>query len=112
VFTDQSGAVVCGGQEAGYKNCRWHLPKPFALIMTLNQLQKLNGRPFLFNGFDWDYSGAVISWDGGKLEKRWPGAGVHFVYCKGDHPDRMSGEGTLHSDDPDLQRLDCSVLYR
>lgn len=81
--------------------------------MTLGQLQKLNGRPFLFNGFDWDYGGLVISSEGGKLEAHWPNAKAHFVTCKRAYPDRMTGDGAcLRSDDPDLQKLDCSVLYR
>jgi hypothetical protein len=113
VATSQSGMDFCGGVEESYKHCRWHLRKPFALVMTLSQLQKLNGRPFLFNGFGWDYGGLVTSWDGGKLEKRWPRAGSHYVVCKGDYPDRMAGDGDrVRSDDPDLQKLGCSVLYR
>jgi hypothetical protein len=110
VATSQNGMDFCGAGEEGYRHCRWHLPKPFALIMTLGQLQKLNGRPFLFNGFGWDYGGLVTSWDGGRLEKR---AGHHYVDCKGQYPERMAGDGpSVRSDDPELQKLDCSVLYR
>src|SRR5262245_35422460 len=35
---------------------------------TLKALERLNGRPFELAGFDWDYSGTVISWLGGRLE--------------------------------------------
>jgi hypothetical protein len=35
----------------------------------LATLERLNGRPFLLAGFDWDYSGTVTSWEGGRLEK-------------------------------------------
>lgn len=109
VQSSQAGETICGDN---YKNCRWQLQKPFALIMTISQLQKLNGRPFLFNGFAWDLGGVITSWNGGKLEKDWP-TGVQSVSCKGDYPDRMMGDGaTVRSDDPALKRLDCSVLYR
>jgi hypothetical protein len=108
--SSQTGEIICGSD---YENCHWHLEKPFALIMTLGHLQRLNGRPFLFNGFEWDFGGVVTSWEGGRLEKRWPGAKEHVVVCKGDYPDRLTGDGTtVRSDDPDLQKANCSVLYR
>jgi len=110
VVVMEQQTVICGLQ---YEGCRWRLPPPFALIMALDELQKLNGRPFLFNGFAWDFGGVVTSWDGGKLEKRWPGAKTHIVDCKGNYPGTMMGDGvTLRSDDPALRKLDCSVLYR
>jgi hypothetical protein len=112
VVTEEYGEVICGGMQ-GYPNCRWHMPKPFALLMKLGELQKLNGRPFVFNGFDWDYGGVITSWDGGTLEKRWPHAGSYFVSCKGNYPNRMIGDGhQIRSDDPELPKLDCLASYR
>lgn len=35
---------------------------------TLKTLERLNGRPFELAGFDFDYSGTVLSWLGGRLE--------------------------------------------
>jgi hypothetical protein len=35
---------------------------------TLKALERLNGRPFALAGFDFDYSGTVTSWMGGRLE--------------------------------------------
>jgi hypothetical protein len=35
---------------------------------TLKVLERLNGRPFELAGFEWDYSGTVTSWEGGRLE--------------------------------------------
>jgi hypothetical protein len=35
---------------------------------TLKALERLNGRPFQLAGFDFDYSGTVTSWLGGRLE--------------------------------------------
>ena len=35
---------------------------------TLKALERLNGRPFQLTGFDFDYSGTVTSWLGGRLE--------------------------------------------
>ncbi len=36
--------------------------------MSIDELQRINGRPFTFSGFGWDYAGGVISWNGGTLE--------------------------------------------
>jgi hypothetical protein len=36
---------------------------------TLKALERLNGRPFQLAGFDFDYSGTVTSWLGGRLGK-------------------------------------------
>jgi len=36
---------------------------------TLKALERLNDRPFQLAGFDFDYSGTVTSWLGGRLEK-------------------------------------------
>jgi hypothetical protein len=36
---------------------------------TLKALERLNGRPFQLAGFDFDYSGTVTSWQGGRLEE-------------------------------------------
>ncbi|HZY82455.1 MAG TPA: hypothetical protein VFE50_23175 [Cyclobacteriaceae bacterium] len=34
---------------------------------TLKELEKMNGKPFQFAGFGWDYGG-IVSWDGGNLD--------------------------------------------
>lgn len=35
--------------------------------MSLAELQTLNGRAFIFSGFDWDYGGFVTNWKSGKV---------------------------------------------
>ena len=46
----------------------WQLPHTVTLGTTLHQLEEWNGRPFLLAGFGWDYSGVVLSWNGGALD--------------------------------------------
>lgn len=41
--------------------------------MTVAEVEKLNGKPFLLSGFGWDYGGSVTDWKGGALEKPAPG---------------------------------------
>lgn len=47
--------------------------------MSINELQKINGRVFTFSGFGWDYAGGVISWQGGTME----GKGVAVQLSEG-----------------------------
>jgi len=35
---------------------------------SLRDLERLNGGPFTFYGFEWDFGGLVADWKGGKLE--------------------------------------------
>ncbi len=50
-------------------SCRWHTPDGVTFGTNLKVLEKLNGRKFKLNGFDWGYGGLITSWEGGRLEK-------------------------------------------
>ena len=49
--------------------CRWRTAGGIGLGTRLSELEELNGRPFTLTGFEWDYSGTVLSWAGGRLEE-------------------------------------------
>jgi hypothetical protein len=46
---------------------RWSVAEGITLGTTLEELERLNGRPFTLAGFGWDYSGVVTDWRGGRL---------------------------------------------
>jgi hypothetical protein len=46
----------------------WHTTEGITLGTSLTELELLNGRPFRLIGFDIDYQGTVLSWNGGLLE--------------------------------------------
>lgn len=48
---------------------RWKLAGGIAIATDLKTIERLNGRPFRLLGFSWDYSGTVMSWAGGFLER-------------------------------------------
>ncbi|MFN8612904.1 MAG: hypothetical protein U0931_35525 [Vulcanimicrobiota bacterium] len=54
----------------------WHTAQGITLGTTLAELEKLNGKPFKFSGFGWDYGGQIVDWQGGKLQSAlkdvWP----------------------------------------
>ncbi len=46
----------------------WLTEEGIKLGTTLKTLERLNGGHFTMTGFGWDYSGTILSWDGGHLE--------------------------------------------
>jgi hypothetical protein len=55
----------------GVSSSRWRVAPGVGLGTTLAEIEALNGRPFTLAGFEWDYSGTVISWEGGRLDSLW-----------------------------------------
>jgi hypothetical protein len=47
----------------------WHTAAGVTLGTTVDELQKLNSKPFEFNGFGWDYGGQVVNWHGGAMSR-------------------------------------------
>lgn len=47
----------------------WTGPMGLKLGMSSEDLARMNGRPFRFLGFDWDYGGYVSDWTEGQLSK-------------------------------------------
>jgi hypothetical protein len=82
----------------------WTGPGGLRLGMTLEQLEKLNKKPFKLKGFDKDNVASVSSWDDGALAKL-PGdckAGVNLrAAAKSDAPETQKDE--YSSDDPELR---------
>ena len=54
---------------------RWVVFPGVSLGTSLADLERLNGRPFRLFGMDFDYSGTVESWEGGRLDSLWTPTG-------------------------------------
>lgn len=90
----------------------WRTAEGIRLGTTLRTLERLNGGPFTMTGFDWDYSGTILSWDGGKLETLSQPHGRVFLSLQPaeHHYDRsVSGDRDISSRHPEMQRLDPVV---
>ena len=67
-------------------------------------LEALNGGPFAFSGFDWDYGGYVTDWKGGRLDRGGRTIGPVRLCAPPDVPDDYpSGEGDFMSDLPSVR---------
>ena len=47
---------------------QWQLGRGISLGTSLQELERLNGRPFTLAGFGWDYAGVIVDWKGGALD--------------------------------------------
>ena len=60
---------LCYGNANRPETCKWHLANNVSFGTSLRELERLNRRPFHLEGFGWDYSGTVMNWNGGDLER-------------------------------------------
>jgi hypothetical protein len=101
----QQGPTRIYACRGALKDCRWHTANGISLGTDLKTLEKLNGRPFEMSGFDWDYSGTVTSWEGGKLESTGGRLWVRLSPRPQASYDSVVGDGDFHSSHPEMQSL-------
>ena len=94
-----------------YSN-KWRSKTGLKLGMTSSELEKLNGKPFLFSGFGWDYGGSVVDWQHGDLDEKF--LGVTLTEGDGNHlseaeMDSVLGDRELKSDRAEVRKLEPKV---
>lgn len=93
---------------------RWKLESGIGIGTPFAEVRRLNGKPFTFSGFEWDYGGSIIDWQGGKLAN--PGKATALPYLRlqmaeadlqgKDYP---IGDAPFSSDDPRWAGLKMTV---
>jgi hypothetical protein len=89
----------------------WTGPGGLRLGLTVEQLEKLNKKPFKLKGFDKDGTASVASWDDGALAKL-PGdckAGVNMHAGAKSDAAESPDKAEYSSDDPELRALKPTV---
>lgn len=78
---------------------------------SMEELERLNGGPFSFYGFEWDYAGAVTDWKGGALKDYRLRVSYDFENRKNTvlHPS-IRGEQETSSENPALKGLEVKVI--
>lgn len=88
----------------------WRRADGVRVGMTSTELEALNGRPFVFAGFGWDYGGAVSDWQGGALahDGRFIGP---VLLCEPANPPEgyPSGDSEFRSDLPVVRQQPPTV---
>jgi hypothetical protein len=57
---------------------RWQAGPGVSLGTSLEELERLNGRPFTLAGFGWDYGGVIVDWGGGTLDSSLAGVKLYL----------------------------------
>ncbi|AXK72310.1 hypothetical protein DWG18_08450 [Lysobacter sp. TY2-98] len=88
----------------------WRRADGVRIGLTSVELEALNGRPFVFAGFGWDYGGAVSDWQGGRLAQDSPFVGP-VILCEPANPpeDYPSGDSEFRSDLPVVRKRPPTV---
>ncbi|MBK8877801.1 MAG: hypothetical protein IPN74_04420 [Haliscomenobacter sp.] len=84
----------------------WKTDAGVKLGITLQELQQLNGKPFLFSGFGWDYGGRVTDWKGGAFNANLM---ISLDNFSENAPEDIFGDREISSDNPMLKRLKIQV---
>jgi len=100
VFLDEAGThpsmIRIDNRES-----QWQRADGIRIGLDHRQLEALNGGPFTFSGFGWDYGGAVTDWRGGKLDaKDKPRGGLTLCPPDQQPEDYPIGDAEFSSEDP------------
>ena len=97
----------------------WKVGPGVTLGTTLKDLERLNRRPFVLAGFGWDYSGTVVSWEKGDLEKEFTTSGRVIVRLKpieeiykivsSEEAESVMGDQDCRSDSKVMQKINPRV---
>ncbi len=89
------------------ENGEWATEEGVQIGTTLEKLEEINGRPFSFYGFEWDYGGLIANWNGGNLS---PYLIVALVPQDFEAlEEELLGEVVLSSDDPKVRQLQAKI---
>lgn len=85
----------------------WKTEAGITIGSSLEELEKVNGKPFTLYGFEWDYGGLVTSWNKGNFDQYFVVALVpqDFNALK----ENVLGEVQLSSDEPSVRALKAKV---
>jgi hypothetical protein len=77
----------------------WKFENGIKSGMTVEEVEKINGKPFKIAGFEWDYGG-YANFEGGKLEGK---VSIRFSPTTENVPEYLSGDKQLSSADKKLR---------
>ncbi len=106
-------------QFSGEKSA-WKITPGISLGTSLKTLEQINGKSFVLLGFEWDYSGSVVSWNGGKLSRRFGNESEIVLlrlspqtYNKALEKDlnAVVGDGEFSSKNKSMQKINPQVYF-
>jgi hypothetical protein len=100
---------------------RWKISPNIGLGTSLKALEQINGKGFVLLGFQWDYSGTIVSWNGGRLARRF-GTNNDLVTLRlspADYNNKalakdlnaVVGDGEFSSQNKSMQKINPTVYF-
>jgi hypothetical protein len=100
----------------------WKIAPGIGLGTSLKTLEQINGRGFTLLGFQWDYSGTVVSWNGGKLARSFRKGTAERVTLRliprayenkalANELDAVVGDGEFSSKNKSMQKINPQVYF-
>lgn len=106
--------------QFGGEKSLWKLAAGIGAGTSLKTIERINGKSFTLYGFGWDYSGTVVSWNGGKLARSFGKDGklVTLRLNPGDFAKALEkdyeatiGDGEFSSKNKSMQKLNPTVYH-
>jgi hypothetical protein len=92
---------------------KWQVGQGISLGTSLQELERLNGRPFTLAGFGWDYAGVITDWKGGALDSTLVGVKLYLdpgpAQQQSAAYSQVLGDRDYSSDLPAMQQLNPKV---
>lgn len=90
----------------------WKFDTGLRVGMTVEEVERINGAPFIMSGFGWDYGG-FANFEGGRLAAK---VSLRFNPPPGEIPDELIGEKDIPSTDKVLRKArpvveDITILF-
>lgn len=104
------------GFDFSSKPTKWKTVDGVSIGTRLQELEKINGRPFEFWGFGWDMGGTASDWKGGRLQPQAPETYFNVTLGYDDQNpalqeavESLLGDQTFQSNLPAAQKLNPYV---
>lgn len=94
---------------------RWKTPAGIGIGTRLSDIVRANGSPVAFAGFEWEYSGYIMSWNKGLLERDHVLNDSIYIYLAANPPylpadyDALRGDKEFSSEMPEANKLNINV---
>ncbi|MBL7912355.1 MAG: hypothetical protein JNJ41_14940 [Bacteroidia bacterium] len=97
------------------KNTNWKTNTGITTGTSLKKLELINTKPFILQGFGWDYSGFVSNWNNGTLEKDDSELKIRLSYNKKQKLTKFElieimGDKEIPSSNKIIQKLNLKVV--
>ncbi len=111
-FFDEAGRTGLLNARVSEITTQWTGPGGIRMGAGIDAIEKVNGKPFLLTGFDWDMSGYTTDWRGGTFSNRSSGCkvGVRLSPTAASYGQDILGEGPYGSELPSMRAAAPKVV--